>query len=60
MPKKEARKRVAPTNEYESDGGFVDDAPKSKKSKNATASSKPAGASEMHNDEGGNEYWEVR
>ena len=43
--------------EYESDGGFVDDAPKGKKAK-ATDKKAPADT-EQQVDDDGNVYWEV-
>lgn len=46
-----SRKRGA-SDDYEADGGFVEDAPKSKKSKAVAGSSAGKGDSE-------NEYWEV-
>ena len=39
--------------EYESDGGFVEDAPKSKKQKKELSGG-------VQKDDDGNEYWEVR
>ena len=57
MPKEASRKRAA-AEDYDSDGGFVEDAPKSKKSKGATA--KPSVDMEMKKDDDNNEYWDVR
>lgn len=45
------------TQEYESDNGFVEDAPQSKKRKGGEK--KPV-STETHQDDDGNEYWEVR
>jgi hypothetical protein len=47
--------------QYESDNGFVEDAPKSKKSKNSTSSSpaKAALNTEELFDDDGNQYWEL-
>lgn len=57
MPKQaNSRKRVASEN-YESDDGFVEDAPKSKKSKKSSA--KAELDLSMQKDDEGNEYWEV-
>lgn len=50
MPKRSS-KHV--TDEYESDGGFVENAPKSKKQKKELNSG-------LQKDDEGNEYWEVR
>lgn len=55
-PKGASRKRAAATEEYDNDGGFVEDAPKSKKSKQTSNSKAVSGKQE---DEEGNEYWEV-
>lgn len=55
-PKEASRKRAAATEEYENDGGFVEDAPKSKKSKQTKNSTVVSGKQE---DDEGNEYWEV-
>lgn len=52
MPKPLSRKHV---NEYESDDGFVEDAPKSKKHK----SEPKALSNTMEVDDEGNECWEV-
>lgn len=46
-------KRQLAKDDYESDGGFVEDAPKSKKQKKQLSS-------EVQKDADGNEYWEVR
>ena len=58
MPKPVSRKRApAEAEEYESDGGFVEDAPKSKKSKPNTLNGKtPAESGE---DDNGDQYREV-
>ena len=53
MPKPLSRKYVE---EYDSDDGFVEDAPKSKKHKAETKQLK----SGVQKDEDGNEFWEVR
>lgn len=50
MPKR-SNKHVG--DDYESDDGFVEDAPKSKKQKKELSSG-------MQRDDDGNEYWEVR
>lgn len=52
MPPK-SKKRVSKADEYDSDGGFVEDAPKSKKTKTAISKNKQV-------DDDGNPYWEVR
>lgn len=52
MPKPLSRKYVE---DYESDDGFVEDAPKSKKRK----SEPKQPASGAQKDDEGNEYWEV-
>lgn len=52
----ESRKRTA-AEDYESDGGFIEDAPKSKKSKNGVA--KASVNYERQKDDDGNDYWEV-
>lgn len=51
-----SRKRAA-AEQYDSDDGFVEDAPKSKKSKSGSA--KASGNLEMQKDSDGNPYWEV-
>lgn len=53
-PKSKSRKRVSEAEDYDSDGGFVEDAPKSKKIKTAKAASK-----DLHKDDEGNPFWEV-
>ena len=53
MSKPLSRKYVE---DYESDGGFVEDAPKSKKQKSEPKQTKTG----VHIDDEGNEYWEVR
>ena len=55
-PEGSSRKRAAPTEEYENDGGFVEDAPKSKKGKQSSGSKVANGKQE---DDEGNVYWEV-
>ena len=55
MPPKKSRKRAA-EEEYDSDGGFIEDAPKSKKSKATTQ----AVNLELQQDDEGNSYWQVR
>lgn len=55
-PKYKSRKRVSDDNDYDSDGGFVEDAPKSKKAKTA----KEAPSKEHQKDDDGNDFWEVR
>lgn len=50
MSKNFSRKRAA-SDEYEADGGFVEDAPKSKKTK--------AAASQSKGKDSDSEYWEV-
>ena len=47
-------KRELDEDDYESDGGFVEDAPKSKKQKQKEVSG------EVQKDDEGNQYWEVR
>jgi hypothetical protein len=56
MPMTASRKRGA--TDYEADGGFVEDAPKSKKSKASTATSSTVTAG-VQKDEDGSDYWEV-
>lgn len=53
MPK---QKRVA--EDYDSDDGFVEDAPKSKKNK--TGGAKTSVSLDMKKDEDGNAFWDVR
>lgn len=53
MSKPLSRKYVE---DYESDGGFVEDAPKNKKRKSEPKQRN----SDMQKDDEGNEYWEVR
>ena len=58
MPKQVSRKRAA-SEEYEADGGFVEDAPKSKKTKAAnTKDTKSKSTSKSKDSE--SRYWEVR
>ncbi|KAK4613719.1 Putative RNA polymerase II transcriptional coactivator [Fulvia fulva] len=54
MPPKKSRKRAA-EEDYESDGGFIEDAPKSKKSK---ATSQVVNL-EKQQDDDGNDYWQI-
>lgn len=57
MPPKsgyKSRKRVS-EDDYDSDGGFVDDAPKSKKVK----TTKAGPPKELQKDDENNEFWEV-
>ncbi|CAK4031702.1 PC4-domain-containing [Lecanosticta acicola] len=56
MSKATSRKRAA-ANDYESDGGFVEDAPKSKKSKGSNA--KGAVDLQQKKDDDGNAYWDL-
>lgn len=51
MPPK-SKKRASKADDYDSDGGFVEDAPKSKKAKTAISKNKQV-------DDDGNPYWEV-
>ena len=53
MSKPLSRKHVE---EYDSDGGFVEDAPKSKKQKSEPKQTNTG----VQTDDDGNEYWEVR
>ena len=57
MPKQFSRKRAA-SEEYENDGGFVEDAPKNKKTKAASASEVKSKTSTKSNGSE-TEYWEV-
>ncbi|CAD0107523.1 unnamed protein product [Aureobasidium uvarum] len=50
MPPK-TKKRVTKADDYDSDGGFVEDAPQSKRAKTAISKDKQV-------DEDGNPYWE--
>lgn len=47
--------------DYESDGGFIEDAPKTKKLKGSRVheTKRPVVSNEVHVDDEGNEYWEV-
>ncbi|KAL1310777.1 hypothetical protein AAFC00_001024 [Neodothiora populina] len=54
-PKYKSRKRVSEVEEYGSDDGFVEDAPKSKKPK----VTKAAPSKDLQKDAEGNEYWEL-
>ena len=56
MSKPKSRKHVE---EYDSDNGFVEDAPKSKKQKSEPKEKKAVRHAVQKDDEG-NEYWEVR
>lgn len=58
MPKQLSRKRAA-SEDYEADGGFVEDAPKSKKTKasNVKATTSNSNAKSQDSE---SEYWEVR
>jgi hypothetical protein len=58
MPKQLSRKRAA-SEEYEADGGFVEDAPKSKKTKAANVKDTKAKISPKTEDSE-SQYWEVR
>ncbi|KAK6006658.1 hypothetical protein QM012_005666 [Aureobasidium pullulans] len=51
MPPK-SKKRVSKADDYDSDGGFVEDAPKSKRTKTAISKDKQV-------DDDGNPYWEL-
>lgn len=59
-------KRRAPVESYENDGGFVEDAPKSKKSKKDQKQPRKSESRVLSNDDGsskdqnGDLYWEVR
>jgi len=55
-PKPKSQKRAADVEDYDSDGGFVEDAPKSKRAK----PSKAPPSQDLHKDDDGNEFWEVR
>lgn len=61
MPKKRLSS-ASPTNDYESDNGFVEDAPKSKKPKTASkgrsAGAEAVGGGTVGKD--GEVFWEVR
>ncbi|GAB7365803.1 hypothetical protein MBLNU230_g7136t1 [Neophaeotheca triangularis] len=65
MPLKGSRKRAAETETYESDNGFIEDAPKSKKSKQSAGNAvkdkdgKTKISTEMQKDDDGSVYWEV-
>lgn len=54
-----SRKRVS-SEDYDSDEGFVEDAPKQKKNKTSAPASSNHAAPEKQKDEDGNVYWEVR
>ena len=47
--------------EYDADGGFVEDAPTGKKSRNGNANERQKAplSTEVQTDDEGNEYWEV-
>lgn len=59
-------KRRAPVESYENDGGFVEDAPKSKKSKKDQKQGRKSESKSLGSDHGpskdqnGELYWEVR
>jgi hypothetical protein len=57
MPKQLSRKRAA-SEEYEADGGFVEDAPKSKKTKAASVKETKS-KSHSKSEESESQYWEV-
>jgi hypothetical protein len=59
MPKKFTRKRSA-GDEYEADGGFVEDAPKSKKTKAAGNVKAANSKGNTKSDDSEPQYWEVR
>ena len=52
-----SRKRSAKSEDYDSDGGFVEDAPKIKKNKTDNSSKAKVGTQQ---DDEGNDFWEVR
>ena len=58
MPKQYSRKRPA-NEEYEADGGFVEDAPKSKKTKASNVKAAASKSSKKSQD-AEPQYWEVR
>lgn len=64
-PKPLSRKRAVEEETYESDGGFVEDAPKSKRTKNTAANElkqkdgKATVSTATQKDDEGNSYWEV-
>lgn len=55
MPPKFSKKRASKADEYDSDGGFVEDAPQSKRAKTTKTISR-----DKQIDDDGNPYWEVR
>lgn len=57
MAKAQGSRKRAAAEDYDSDGGFVEDAPKTKKNKSGTA--KASVNYEMQKDTDGNQYWEV-
>jgi hypothetical protein len=59
MPKQFTRKRPA-GDEYEADGGFVEDAPKSKKTKAAGNVKAASSKSNAKSQDSEPQYWEVR
>jgi len=59
MPKQFTRKRPA-GDEYEADGGFVEDAPKSKKTKAAGNAKAATSKSSAKSQDSESQYWEVR
>lgn len=54
-----SNKRRAASDAYESDDGFVEDAPSSKRAKQSSSSSKSKGAGGSLVDTEGNTYWEL-
>jgi hypothetical protein len=58
MPKQFTRKRPA-SDDYEADGGFVEDAPKSKKTKAAGNVKAATSKSSAKSDSSEAQYWEV-
>lgn len=55
-PKYKSRKRAVEVDEYNSDGGFVEDAPKSKRAKSDNKAPLSEG---LQKDNDGNQFWEV-
>lgn len=66
MPPKGSRKRPAAAESFESDNGFIEDAPKPKKSKQSAGNAvkekdgKTKISTEKQTDENGDVFWEVR
>jgi hypothetical protein len=58
MPKQFTRKRPA-GDDYEADGGFVEDAPRSKKTKAAGNAKAATSKSSAKSDNSESQYWEV-